>query len=86
MRVIWSERATIIKMPYAIVCSAFVIFFLIEQFFVGGNIPFYERYILQIAPMLGLVLGGNRQFKVDRALIGSAPMIVYGLFRLWRTI
>jgi hypothetical protein len=84
MHAIWSDRDAIFKIPGAVLCSAFVVFFVIEQFFIGGNIPFFERYILQIAPMLGLVLGGSPRFKVDRALIGSAPMIVYGLFRLWR--
>ena len=30
-------------------------FFLLEQFGVGGNIPFYDRYILQAAPFFGVI-------------------------------
>jgi len=85
IRAIWSDRAAIIETPGVVLALAFLAFFLVEQLFVGGNIPFYERYILQIAPMLGLALGSYRSFRVNRALIGSTPLILYGLFRLWRT-
>ena len=30
-------------------------FFVGEQFGVGGDVPFYDRYILQLAPFLGLI-------------------------------
>jgi hypothetical protein len=33
----------------------FVFFFIAEQVGVGGNIPFYDRYVLQLAPFLGLI-------------------------------
>jgi hypothetical protein len=39
-----------------VVFALFVVFFFIaEQFGVGGNIPFYDRYVLQLAPFLGLI-------------------------------
>ena len=38
------------------VFSLFIILFFIgEQIGVGGNIPFYERYILQVAPFMGIL-------------------------------
>jgi hypothetical protein len=70
-------------MPVVLFGLSFLTFFIVEQFFVGGNIPFYERYILQIAPILGIALGSSREFAVDRALIGSAPLILLGQYRLW---
>jgi hypothetical protein len=31
-----------------------IIFFALEQIGIGGNIPFYDRYVLQVAPFLGI--------------------------------
>lgn len=84
IRAVLSDHPSSTELRAVVFGASFLVFFVVEQAFVGGNIPFYERYTLQIAPMLGLALAGNRLFEVDRALIGSAPMILYGLFRLWR--
>ena len=52
---LWAERSrlrTCVPVDFAL----FVVFFFIaEQLRVGGNIPFYDRYILQLAPFLGLI-------------------------------
>jgi hypothetical protein len=52
---LWSERSrlrTCIPVDFALL---FVFFFVAEQFGVGGNIPFYDRYVLQLAPCLGII-------------------------------
>ena len=52
---LWGERSrlrTCVPVAFAILV---VFFFIAEQFGVGGNIPFYDRYVLQLAPFLGLI-------------------------------
>jgi hypothetical protein len=64
----------------------FLLFFTLGQVFVGGNIPFYERYVLQVAPMIGFVVASSGNFSIERALAGSLPLFVLGQQRLWRYI
>jgi hypothetical protein len=86
LRGAWLDRALVQNSTLAVYGISFVFFFLIEQLFVSGNIPFYERYILQIAPVVGLTMGSDRTFRADRAVIGSIPLVAYGFFCLWRYI
>jgi hypothetical protein len=83
-RTVWLARFANTGIVQAAFGGSFLAFFVAEQFFVGGNIPFYERYILQIAPFIGLTLANDRQFSIGRALIGSFPFLVLGQYRLWR--
>ena len=83
-RAIWSECTSITQIAVAPFGLSFLTFFVVEQFFVGGTIPFYERYILQIAPFMGMALANNRHLSIGRALIGSAPLLIYGQYRLWQ--
>jgi len=52
---LWDKRHTILSCPLALFALLTVIFFVAEQFGVGGNIPLYDRYLLQMAPFLGLI-------------------------------
>lgn len=70
----------------SVFAATFLLMFVIEQFFVGGNIPFYERYMLQVAPFIGLCVASRSNFSVVRALAGSLPLLVLGQHRLWKLI
>lgn len=48
----------VINCPYLSFSISFLLFFLAEQIGVGGNIQFYERYMLQPAPFIGLLAFG----------------------------
>lgn len=53
---LWRQRANIascIPLQFALLT---VLFFVVEQAGVGGNIRFYDRYVLQLAPFLGVIL------------------------------
>ncbi len=76
-----SDRGELLAVSFA---KWFVTFFVVEQFLVGGNIPFYDRYILQIAPVLGLAVANKQRFSIKRALLGSVPLILLGQYRLWK--
>lgn len=52
---LWRERSRL-RACIPVVFALFVVFFfIVEQLGVGGTIPFYDRYILQLSPFLGLI-------------------------------
>ena len=52
---VWQKRHTVLSCPAAIFALLTVAFFILEQWGVGGNVPLYDRYLLQIAPFLGMI-------------------------------
>jgi hypothetical protein len=52
---LWEQRASFFACSPAVFALLAVVFFIGEQAGVGGNIPFFELYVLQIAPFLGLI-------------------------------
>jgi len=52
---VWQKRHTVLSCPPAIFALLTVAFFIVEQLGVGGNVPLYDRYLLQIAPFLGII-------------------------------
>ena len=52
---LWHKRSAIFAQLPAIFALFTVVLFVAEQFFVGGNIALYDRYLLQMAPFLGLI-------------------------------
>jgi hypothetical protein len=60
------------------------LFFVVEQVGVGGNIPFFDRYVLELAPFLGLLafwLFPTLTKSRIAVLIGFSTL---GQFMLWR--
>src|SRR5208283_872315 len=51
----WEKRQDVLRCPPVIFALLTILFFVAEQFGVGGNVPFYDRYVLQLAPFLGLI-------------------------------
>jgi len=81
---ILEKRATVFSSDHVIFAFLVVMFFIAEQIGVGGNIPFYELYVLQIAPFLGLIAFGLLpQLTTSRiAAIASLSVVSHAL--LWR--
>ena len=52
---LWGQRDSLSSRAPVVFAIFAVAFFIAEQFGVGGNLPFYDRYVLQIAPFLGLI-------------------------------
>jgi hypothetical protein len=52
---LWEQRQMISSCAPAVFALLVIVFFVAEQVGVGGNLPFYDRYVLQLAPFLGLV-------------------------------
>ena len=51
---LWDRRDAVFSCSPVTFALLTVISFIVEQVGVGGSIPFYDRYVLQIAPFLGL--------------------------------
>lgn len=54
-QLLWVKRSELRKCFPVVFALSMVLFFVLEQFGVGGNVPFYDRYVLQLAPFLGIV-------------------------------
>jgi hypothetical protein len=81
---LWEERVRLRLCAPAIMALLVIFFFIAEQLGVGGNIPFYDRYILQLAPFLGLIgFWLFPKFTRSRILV-IAVMSVFSQVMLWR--
>jgi len=81
---LWEERAELRLCVPAIMALLVIFFFIAEQLGVGGNIPFYDRYILQLAPFLGLIgFWLFPKFTRSRILVIVA-MSAFSQEMLWR--
>lgn len=52
---LWQSKVALLSRPAVTFALLAVVIFIAEQVGVGGNAPFYDRYLLQIAPFLGLI-------------------------------
>jgi hypothetical protein len=61
-----------------------VVFFVAEQVGVGGNLPFYDRYVLQLAPFLGLIAFAILPRLTTARVLALAGMSLLSHIMLWR--
>jgi hypothetical protein len=75
--IIWSEAPVLFA-----ICI--ILFFVLEQSGIGGNIPFYDRYVLQLAPFLGIFgFAFLRPIRVEQ--VGAlAGLYLLNEAMLWR--
>jgi hypothetical protein len=74
----------VLSTPPAAFALLTVIFFLFEQFGVGGNIPFYDRYVLQVAPFFGVIAFALLPVLDNARLSALAGLSVLSHFIVWR--
>lgn len=82
---LWRKRssaASCLPLRFALLT---VLFFVVEQGGVGGNIRFYDRYVLQLAPFLGIIafwlFPKLTQLRIA-ILIGMSALSQFMLWRL----
>jgi hypothetical protein len=81
---LWEQRAILSSCPAVVFSILAIVFFVAEQLGVQGNIPFYERYVIQLAPFLGIVAFALvPQVNLAR-LLALGAMSVLGHSMLWR--
>jgi hypothetical protein len=81
---ILEKRTIIFSCDHIIFAFLVVAFFIAEQIGIGGNIPFYELYILQIAPFLGLIAFGLLPKLTTSRITALALFSVVSHALLWR--
>jgi len=81
---LWEHRSSLISAPPIAFALFVILFFIIEQFGVGGNIPFYDRYVIQLAPFIGIVSFALLPSfdKVQFSLLAAMSVISHAM--LWR--
>lgn len=81
---LWSRRASLFSSPHLAFALLAIVFFIGEQVGVGGNMPFYDRYLLQLAPFLGLVAFDVLPGLTLQRLLSLVFLSVVGQGMLWR--
>lgn len=81
---IWNKRSAIRANPPLAFALLTIFFFVMEQFGVGGNLFLYERYMLQLAPFLGLVACSLLPRITYPRLLVLAAMFAVSHIMLWR--
>lgn len=81
---LWSRGASLFSSPLVAFALLTIVFFIGEQVGVGGNMPFYDRYLLQLAPFLGLVAFDVLPGLTLQRLLALVFLSVVGQGMLWR--
>lgn len=81
---IWQRRAELLSCSPFVLAFLAVIFFITEQVGIGGNIPFYELYVLQIAPFLGMIAFAALPCLTRQRVVALAFLSMVGEILLWR--
>ena len=83
-QLVWDRRDSVLSCPPLIFAMLTVVFFIVEQLGVGGNVPFYDRYVLQIAPFLGIIAFSLIPRLGFARLLTLAAINVLAHVMLWR--
>jgi hypothetical protein len=83
---LWQERKLVWSSPPVAFSLLAIAFFIGEQFGVGGNIPFYDRYVLEVAPFLGIIAFALLPSLDKARLFALIILSFFTHFMLWRYI
>jgi hypothetical protein len=83
---LWERRAVVRSCPALLFALLTGLFFVAEQLGVGGNLPMYDRYILQIAPFLGIIAFSLTPQLPSARLVALAAMTVLSQVMLWQHV
>jgi hypothetical protein len=81
---LWDQRQAVLSCPPALFSLFVALFFIAEQIGVGGNLPFYDRYVLQLAPFLGIIAFFVLPRLTPLRLLALAALSVLSHIMLWR--
>jgi hypothetical protein len=81
---LWEQRRAIIPCAPAVFAMLVAAFFVAEQIGVGGNLPFYDRYVLQLTPFLGLIAFAVLPRLTPARVFALGCLSVLSHVMLWR--
>jgi len=80
---LWEQRDILLCCPPLLFALLVGAFFVVEQLGVGGNLPLYDRYLLQIAPFLGIIAFTLIPQSTSARLLALAAMAAISHAMLW---
>jgi hypothetical protein len=83
---LWEQRKSIASSAPAVLSLLVILFFIAEQIGVGGNLPFYDRYVLQLAPFLGIIAFSVQPRLTPPRLLALAGLSILSHAMLWRYV
>ncbi len=81
---LWEQRSVLLSCPLVVFSILAIVFFVAEQLGIQGNIYFYDRYVLQVAPFLGIIAFGLMPELNLARLVTLGAMSLLGHGMLWR--
>jgi hypothetical protein len=81
---LWEQRQVISSCAPTVFALLVILFFVAEQVGVGGNLPFYDRYVLQLAPFLGLIAFTVLPRLTSARVFAFLALSVFSHVMLWR--
>jgi len=81
---LWEQRMFLLSSTVATFSLLATLFFIFEQLTVGGNIPFYDRYVLQVAPFMGAIAFAVLPSLSRGRFFAVAALSLLSHFMLWR--
>lgn len=81
---LWEQRTMWLSCPPVLFSILVIVFFVAEQLGIQGNIFFYDRYVIQVAPFLGIIAFGLLPELNLARLLALGAMSVLGQGILWR--
>jgi len=81
---LWRRRDIVLSCPPLLFALLTVVFFIAEQLGVGGNLPLYDRYLLQLAPFLGILAFSLTPRLTSARLLALAALSAVSHVMLWR--
>src|SRR5882724_13169422 len=80
---LWEKRDILTSCPPLLFALLTGAFFVVEQLGVGGNLPLYDRYVLQIAPFLGIIAFVLIPQLTSARLLALSAMAAVSQVMLW---
>jgi hypothetical protein len=81
---LWEQRGLVAASTALIFAVLAIACFIGEQFGVGGNIPFYDRYVLQVAPFMGVVAFALLPLLDNARLVALSALSLVSHIMVWR--
>lgn len=81
---LWEKRDTLLSCAPLLFALLTVAFFVVEQVGVGGNLPLYDRYLLQLAPFLGIIAFSLTPRLTSARLLALVALSALSHVMLWR--
>ena len=81
---LWEKRDIVPSCPPLLFALLTVVFFIGEQLGVGGNLRLYDRYLLQLAPFLGIIAFSLTPRLTPAVLLALAALSAVSHVMLWR--